>query len=121
MSTKTGRAPAWEMASVVAMNEFGTVTTASDCPMPAGHQGESKCVRAASHPDAELRVAKLGEVPFEGLDHRSAHEPTAMQRRPEHSDQFVLPSRDAGSTRSKKGIDFMSFIFSLLRFFPASS
>src|SRR5437763_192002 len=42
MSTKSGRAPAWEMASVVAMNVFGTVSTVSPGCTPAAISAKRK-------------------------------------------------------------------------------
>src|SRR6266852_3598758 len=42
MSTKSGRAPAWEMASVVAMNVLGTVTTVSPGCTPAAIRANRK-------------------------------------------------------------------------------
>jgi hypothetical protein len=42
ISTKSGTAPAWEIASVVAMNVFGTVTTVSPGLIPAAIRAKRK-------------------------------------------------------------------------------
>ena len=42
MSTKIGFAPQWEIASVVAINVFGTVITSSPCPIPKLNKAKCK-------------------------------------------------------------------------------
>ena len=74
MSTNTGRAPACEIASVVAMKVFGTVTTMSPGPDSRRDQREPQRIGAAADSDAMLRVAELREILLEALHHRAADE-----------------------------------------------
>ena len=74
MSTNSVSAPAWLIASTVAMNVCDTVTTASPRPTPARHQREAHGVGAVRDADAELRAAVLGELALERLDLRAADE-----------------------------------------------
>ena len=79
MSTKSGRAPAWLIASVVAMNVCGTVTTMSPGCTPSRRQRESHCVGAAGDSHAVFGVAKRREFLFEFFDHRTAHKTRGLQ------------------------------------------
>ena len=80
MSTKSGRAPAWLIASVVAMKVCGTVSTMSPGCTPAAINANRTASVPLAHAHAMLRVAKLGELVFEILDHRAADETGRVQR-----------------------------------------
>src|SRR5207244_1077803 len=42
-------------------------------PHPCRHQGEAQRIRSAAHPYAETCITKLGKLPFEAIDLRSAN------------------------------------------------
>ena len=71
MSTNSVAAPAWLIASTVAMNVWGTVMTASPVADAGGHEGEANRVGAIGHGDAILRSAVAGKFPLECLDLRA--------------------------------------------------
>ena len=56
MSTNTGVAPAWAMASAVAKNVNGVVTTSSPAPMPSAR-------RAMVRPSVPLATPTAPAVP----------------------------------------------------------
>ena len=74
MSTKSGRAPACEIASVVAMKVFGTVTTVSPGLIPAAMQSESKRIGTVGDAYAVFRIAECREITFKLLHHGTADE-----------------------------------------------
>ena len=78
MSTNTGRAPACEIASVVAIKVCGVVATRSPSFTPASHQGKAHGIRTAGQTDAEFAVAELREILFEVFDDLAADELRVM-------------------------------------------
>ena len=70
MSTNTVRAPACEIASVVAMNVFGTVTTASPAPTPAAIRANRSASVPLPTPTQWAGLAELREILLEALHHR---------------------------------------------------
>ena len=87
---KSGLAPACVMASVVAMNVFGTVRAIAPGPIPAADQSESHRVRAAPHSDAMPSGAVRGEIALKLFHHRAADEPGGVQGAAEDGQQLVL-------------------------------
>ena len=88
MSTKSGRAPAWLIASVVAMNVCGTVTTMSPAWTPAAISAN----RTASVPlltPTQCAVSQnLANSRLKFLQHRAADEPRRPQRLLDNRKQF---------------------------------
>src|SRR2546425_6701390 len=103
MSTKSGRAPAWEMASVVAMKVFGTVTTVSPGCTPAA-------IRANRKASVPLPTPMQHCVPQNSANSRSKSStilpPTnpAVFRALLKTDTNSSSSSRWGVTRSKKGM-----------------
>jgi hypothetical protein len=88
MSMKAMCAPAWEMASVVAMKVCGTVMTVSPCWTPRSHQGKAHGIRAAGETDAMGRVAILGKFAFELFHQGAADEARGTKNLPTNGEQF---------------------------------
>jgi len=75
---KSGRAPACEIASVVAMNVMGTVTTVLPGLTPAAIRAR----RSASVPwpsDCRTAIAETGEVALEALDQGRPRRPAVSR------------------------------------------
>jgi hypothetical protein len=89
MSTKSGRAPAWDMASVVAINVFGTVTTMSPERIPAAISVNRKGIRAAVDTHTESRFAKLSKVLFKSLHQRTTDKSSGTERCFEDVDKLI--------------------------------
>ena len=101
MSTNAIVAPACEIASVVAMKVFGTVTTMSPLPMPAAIRAK----RSASVPlltrDAVLRAAECGKLFFEALDLGAADEPARAKRIADDGEEFLFEFEVRGNQIQK--------------------
>ena len=74
MSTNSGSAPACEMASVVAMNVCGTVTTTSPGFTPAAISAKRRASVPLLTATARFGVAERGKLFFKLLHHRAADE-----------------------------------------------
>ena len=90
MSTNSVSAPAWLIASTVAMNVCATVTTASPRPDAGRHQREPHGVGAVGHAHAILRAAVVGELALEALDLRAADERGRAERLTKRRDELVF-------------------------------
>ena len=90
MSTNSVSAPAWLIASTVAMNVCDTVTTASPAPDARGHQREANGIGAVGDADAVLRAAIGRELALECLDLRAADERGRAERLAERAHQLLL-------------------------------
>src|SRR2546425_1091942 len=101
MSTKSGRAPACEIASVVAMKVSGTVHGVSSLHARR-HQRKPQAVRAAGHSHAEPRVAELRELALELLDHCASDEARGVECGLEHRAQ-LLPELAVNSDKIEEG------------------
>ena len=72
------------------MNVWGTVTTTSPGLNAGSHQSETHSIGAACKAHTMFAAAKTGEIPFESLNQRTAHESGRPQNRLDHRNQFRL-------------------------------
>ena len=79
MSTSTGFAPVAAIASSVAMNVLGTVTTSRPGPAPSASEGEPQRLGAVAEPDAVLGAAVVGERRLELVQIRGERERSAAR------------------------------------------
>ena len=90
ISINSGIAPAWEIASVAAMNVCGTVRTTSPPLYTGSHDGESQCVGATTEGYRVTRVAEGGEGPLELLHHGAAYKPCCKQGSAKYACQLLF-------------------------------
>ena len=90
MSTKSGRAPACEIASVVAMKVFGTVITVSPGLIPAAIKANRSASVPLDTPTQCCASQKRREISFKFLNHRTANEARGAESRREDVAQFVF-------------------------------
>ena len=92
ISTNSGRALAWVIASVVAMKVLGTVTTQSPARTPAAIRAKRNASVPLLDAHAILRPAEFGEVLFQAFDHRTANETRGLRARNETPRPALLPA-----------------------------
>jgi len=90
MSTNAISAPDWEMASVVAMNVFGTVTTTSPLPMPAAMRAKRRAIGAAGYANRILSATIGGPFFFKSFDFFAANEMSGAESFTDYCDQFFF-------------------------------
>ena len=80
MSTNSGRAPACEIASVVAMKVLRDGDHRVTGLNAGGHQCKPQRIGAAAHGDGVLHLAEVGEPFLKILDHGAANETGSPDR-----------------------------------------
>ena len=103
MSMKSGRAPVCEMASVVAMNVFGTVSTMAPGPIPAAIRAN----RSASVPLATPTQCSVPQNPAKSRSKPSTMGPPTNPPVRKASAKTACSSSFSsswGATKSRNGI-----------------
>ena len=90
MSTNSVSAPAWLIASTVAMNVCDTVMTASPRPTPAAISAKRTASVPLATPTQNLVPQYVGELPLEALDLRTADEGGRAQRLAKGVDELLF-------------------------------